>query len=329
MVLKLNWKIVVAAFLLVALLAAILVMVRNPQQGYAFLGGLLTQPKLASCLAETQQQLDSQRYQRPSNQTPIPNPYHFSDFEGQQVGVFDQPEEAIKAYYGILEEASNMEGYTGGCGTIGNAKQPYRYAYQLLSPAQKQELSLLEFVESFSGTGHTTFLKLLPAYRPPGTPDETQYYMVEIETITGRKLEQDTSDTPQISLFGYYYGIVTVENIPGEGWKIGKIYYIPENFLCAPYHSWFYDSTAFVQIVYQDNMKVIEKIDRVEQDGSLIHIYASEGQNQYRFDFVRLTNGYDILLHEYRLEGESWQEIELIDGVWKPSKLSIQTFVSD
>ncbi|QOX63230.1 hypothetical protein FRZ06_07655 [Anoxybacterium hadale] len=52
------------------------------------------------------------------------------------------------------------------------------------------------------------------------------------------------------------------------------------------------------KIVYGDNLKLIDKIDRTEQNGNMISIYASGNGKSYRFDFVRLTNGYDILLHE-------------------------------
>lgn len=76
----------------------------------------------------------SERYQRPSKQLPLPNQYTFQSFIQNNKITFDNPEDVIYAYYGILKEASNMSGYSGGCGTIGNADLPYPYAYELFMP---------------------------------------------------------------------------------------------------------------------------------------------------------------------------------------------------
>jgi len=70
-----------------------------------------------------------------------------------------------------------MAGFHGGCGTIGWSKIPYQYAYELLSRETRQKMSLEKFEESFSGIGHTTLLKLYPAYQPPNTPADIKYYM--------------------------------------------------------------------------------------------------------------------------------------------------------
>lgn len=271
----------------------------------------------------------SERFQRPSKELPYPNSYTFRDFQKENeepplvTKKFDNPKDLILAYYGILQEASNMFGYSGGCGSIGWSTLPYPYAYELLTKEKQKEMSFDQFVDSFKGIGYTTLLKLLPAYTPPDTPYGTKYYMVEIEVITGAKATSD-AEYNQGSQFAYYYGLVTVEETPGEGWKIKDIGYIPEDFLCAPMHSWFYLSDAVVQIVYGDNLKLINKIDRTEQNDDMISIYASGNGKSYRFDFVRLTNGYDILLHEYILDNGDWKEASLLTDEWEDMKLTIK-----
>lgn len=272
-----------------------------------------------------------ERFHRPSKDLPYPNPFSFSDFVQKNgkppiiTQTFSAPEEVILAYYGILRDASNMSGYSGGCGTIGSAALPYPYAYELLTPEKQKEFSLEQFTASFRGIGYTTLLKLLPAYAPPGTPPEIQYYMVEIEVITGEKTEKENK-AHSGSQFAYYYGLVTAKQEESGGWKIQSIDYLPEDFLCAPWHSWFYLSDAVVQIVYGDNLKLIDRIEKTEQAGSVVSVYASGNGMKYRFDFVRLTNGYDILLHEFVLENESWTETSLLTRPWEYLKLTIHIF---
>lgn len=274
-----------------------------------------------------QDDLGSERFQRPSKALPYPNPYTFKDFQKDNEKLplvaekFENPEDLILAYYGILREASNMLGYSGGCGTIGESGLPYPYAYELLTKEMQKALPFDQYVNSFAGIGYTTLLKVLPAFAPPDTPDNVKYYMVEIEVITGAKAKTD-EEYNQGSQFAYYYGLIAVEKTPDEGWKIKDIYYIPEDFLCAPMHSWFYLSDAVVQIVYGDNLKLIDKIDRTERNGDMVSIYASGAGNSYRFDFVRLTNGYDILLHEYIFDNGEWKETSLLGDKWKEMKLT-------
>lgn len=276
-----------------------------------------------------QEDISSERFQRPSKELPYPNPYTFQDFRKDNekppliTKKFERPEDLILAYYGILREASNMVGYSGGCGTIGWSGLPYPYSYELLTKSKQKEMPFDQYVDSFMGIGYTTLLKLLPAYAPPDTPHDTKYYMVEAEVIAGAKVGKD-DEYPQGSQFAYYYGLIAVEKTPDGGWRIKDIYYIPEDFLCAPMHSWFYLSDAVVQIVYRDNLKLIDKIDRTEQNGDMISIYASGNGNSYRFDFVRLTNGYDILLHEYILDHGEWKETSLLGDKWKNMKLTIE-----
>ncbi len=296
-------------------------------------GGTLYSPAynfdLAIPVVNQREDMSSERFQRPSKDPPYPNRYSFKDFEKSDAHPplitkkFDNPEDVVLAYYGILQSASNMVGYSGGCGSVGWSTLPYPYAYELLTKEKQKEMPLDRFVASFNGMGYITLLKLLPAYASAGTPRHTQYYMVEIEVITGAKTDPG-QQYHQGSQFAYYYGLVAAEQTPGDGWKIGEVRYIAEDFLCAPMHGWFYLSDAVVQIVYRDNLKLIDEIDKIEQEEAMIRIYASGKEKHYRFDFVRLTNGYDILLHEYILSNGQWKETGLLTDSWKNLKLTVE-----
>ncbi|MBE6035961.1 MAG: hypothetical protein E7222_14875 [Clostridiales bacterium] len=277
---------------------------------------------------ESQSQDDNQRFQRPSNQLVPKNKFSFKDFEKDNdkppliTAVFSNPEDSVRAYFGILRDASNMKGYLGGCGTIGNSLQPYSYAYELYSSDTRKQMSLSDFVDSFTGIGHINLLKLYPAYSPSGTPDNLKYYMFEIETITGPSEKDKKSYKRGGSYFAYYYGLITTEYNTNDGWKIKSIDYLPEDFLCAPYHGWAYAADYVVPIVYHDWYQLVDTVDSVEQNEDMINVLASGAAGQYRFDFVRLTNGYDILLHEYVWKNNQWEEINILQEKDQNLKLS-------
>lgn len=270
---------------------------------------------------------DPERFQRPSSQPALQNPYSFSDFDSNwekntiSPNDLHTPEDVILAYYGILREAANMAGYSGGCGTIGNATLPYPYAYELLASDSKKKISPDRFKASFHGIGHLTLLKLLPAYTPPGTPDNVRYHMIEVEAITG-VTGKETNEAISGSHFAYYYGIVTTQK-ENAVWKIKAIDYFPEDFLCAPYHGWNFDATYLVPIIYQNWYHLIDLVGKVDKNGSNISVYASGGGKQYRFDFVRLSNGEDVLLHEMIYRDGKWVETNLLKDRDQGYKLSI------
>jgi hypothetical protein len=275
---------------------------------------------------------DNERFLRPSKQPALKLKYiysHNENFESQSPvnqKIFNCPEDVIQAYFAFLEQAENMNGYCGGCGTIGYAKEPFPHAYELLTRETKQKISLDEFITSFLGIGHTTLLKLIPAYAPPDTPKNIKYYIVEFEIITAPKCNEIDGNKPQPTYFAYYYGLITTEQTPSEGWKIKAMDYIPEDFLCAPYHMWYWDSTAVVQIIFGGWYKLIDEIEKVDIQGSNIKIYAKGKQNRYRFDALRLTNGEDIFLHEYIWENDKWKEVDYIVEKQKNLKFSILQF---
>lgn len=269
-----------------------------------------------------------ERFHRPSKQKALPLKYSFSEFENQGLEEFSKRKfesgrDVIEAFYAALKNAANMEGYSGGCGTVGNATNPYPFAYELLTQQARQKTTLKQFTDSFKGVGHTTLLKILPAYVPEGTPEDTEYFMVEIEVISGFPAKNSLPYAKTSTYFTYYYGIVTVKGTKEGGFRIERIDLLPEDFLCAPYHSWFYLADALVGIVFGDLYKIVDKIDSIEQKGDEISIFASGKDGKYRFDFVRLTNGHDILLHEYRLEDGKWKEVSLLKPEDQIFKLSV------
>ncbi len=320
-----------AAILLIAAAVVIIVRLAVEREESSFvLGGILhanfrTELDLARpVFGRKEADTDEERFQRPSKLPAMKLRYDFEDFvDTGEIPQFNTAENVIHAYYAILREAANMDGYHGGCGTIGMAKTSYPYAYELLAPQARQGMTLEEFIRSFSGIGHITLLKLYSAYHPENTDENTRYYVVEIEVITGPPVTEKNKGTPQPSYFAYYYGLVTVEKMPSEGWKIRRVDYVPEDFLCAPYHLWDWDAKALVQIVYGEWYKLIDKIERIDKDNSIISIYANGVSGKYRFDFLRLTNGEDILLHEYIIENGKLKEVNLLEDEHQIYKFSV------
>lgn len=260
---------------------------------------------------------DISRFQRPSSQPALDNKYTMAQFDRDR-GVnplsldhFQTPEDVILAYFGILREAANMAGYSGGCGTIGWSTLPYSYAYELLSESNQNRMTLSQFEDSFKGIGQLTLLKLYPAYTPPETPENVRYHMIEAEVITGAPMNDPTGYFSG-SHFAYFYGIVTTELDQNRGWKIKALDFFPEDFLCHPMHGWDYDAQSLVPIIYQNWYHLIDHVDKTERNGNTISVYASGIGKQYRFDFVRITNGEDVLLHEMIVQNGQWVETNLL-----------------
>lgn len=329
MILKLNRRAlftVLGVLLFAGILLLIICLV--PRKTPYFAGGSLSaMPDVphTNAVFVSANRKEEARFRRPSREQPYPNPFDFDKFQnegGKAETVFESADAVILAYYGILQSASNMLGFTGACGSVGYGTEPYAYAYSLFTAEKQQALSLKAFTNSFKGIGYITLLKLLPAFSPQGTPESIRYYMVEIEVISGVK----ESEINKGSRFAYTYGLVTVQHEQEMGWKIKDIQYIAEDFLCAPEHGWFYLANAMVQIVYGENLKLIDRIDKTEQKNEMVYVYASGQNKQYRFDFVRLTNGYDILLFENELQNGEWQRVSLLPPEWAYLKLSPAMF---
>lgn len=263
-----------------------------------------------------------ERFQRPSKLAALKLKYNFvpkDDDKGPPYiadgfpQIYQSPEDVIQAYYAILKNAANMQGYSGGCGTILWMNIPYPYAYTLFSDDLKENLTLEEFKDSFKGTGAMNLLHLEPAYEPKGTPDNIKHYFTEVEVLKGHKEKgQDETVLTQPNYFEYYYGIITTEYTGKQGWKIKSIDYLPEIYLCHPLHGWNYYYDVMIDIIYNGWYGMNLKIDYTEIENNYLKVYASNSNEKYRFDFVRLTNGDDVLLHEYVKENDEWKETSIL-----------------
>ena len=291
---------------------------------------------LSKSISDRVYELD-ERFERPSKLSALKLKYNFRRpkdrdevppyiAEGFPI-IYQSPEDVIQGYYAILKNAANMSGYYGGCGTILWQDEPYPYAYRLLSEDTKENITLEEFKDSFKGTGSMNLLHLTPAYQPPNTPDNITYYFVEVELLKGHQYTEDKAFRRYPNYFEYYYGIVTTEYDKEDGWKIKSVDYLPEIYLCHPLHGWDYHHKYFLGVVYNNWYGMDLTIEHEEIENNYIQVYASNKENEYKFDFIRLTNGDDVLLHEYIKENDEWKEVSIL----KPDhekyyKMSISKF---
>jgi hypothetical protein len=320
----------ILALIIVTVTLFILIYAGRP---YILIGGIVHEnaiseyEQIKSSYKTNEEGHNIERFQRPAKQKALKLKYTAKAFikdieKYTPIEIkFQSPVDVIHAYYALLKDASNMAGFTGGCGTIGWSKIPYPYAYDLLTEKSKKKITLEEFINSFKGIGYISLLKLYPAYQPPDTPENIKYYMVEMEVITGA-FHKINEKMPRSSYFAYYYGLITTEMTKAEEWKIKSIDYLPEDFLCHPMHHWDYDAKFLVSVVYKEWYGLINKLNKIVEDNSCIYVFAEGKGNQYRFDFVRLTNGDDVLLHENILKNGKWTEVNLLEEDHQVYKLS-------
>ncbi len=287
-------------------------------------------------LAGNGQNEGGERFLRPSKQPALKLKYTFS-FPDQDVDkppfiprgypqIYSNPGDVVHAYFSILKAAGSVPGSGARGGVTGpQGKRPYPYAYELLSQSTRQRVSPEEFEKLFAGTGHITLLKLVLAHHPEGTPPNIKYYVVEIEVIMERSGKKRKADQQKPDCFAYYYGLVTTECTQEQGWKIKSMEYFPEGFLRVPFHFRYRDGRGFAGTIYKDKYGLVNSIDKVEIEDFLVFVYASGKNKKYRFDFLRLTNGQDILLREFVKDGHIWKEVSLLkkeDQVYKFSVLN-------
>lgn len=55
--------------------------------------------------------------------------------------------------------------------------------------------------------------------------------------------------TEEKGLFAYYYGNIYLIKEDGK-YKIVKMDFSSQNYLCSPYHGWAYDAKSFVEVEY-------------------------------------------------------------------------------
>lgn len=242
-----------------------------------------------------------ERYLRPSDSKPLEIKYPYSSGGSNLPSAFSLPSDVIRAYFDVLSEASNMGSKKAGCGSIGYEKAPYPIAYRLLSQNYKKTLPYEKFLKSFEGIGHISLLKLVEIPATRSGNNVMPAYFVEIETIEGSSVQGKT-------YFAYYYGKVTCILEGENGWKINSVDLNSEDFLCHAYHGWSHDALAIVEIIYGEKCNVVDKVLGVQEDGYFINVLAKgKDGKQYRFMFVRVTNGADIEI----------RQLVMVDGKWK------------
>jgi hypothetical protein len=247
---------------------------------------------------------------RPSDNNPIAKKYFFNSEQGIPK-TFQLPMDVVRAYYDILSDASNIDSKKEEYANIGLDKQPYPLAYELLSQDVKSNLSLNEFINSFSGIGHINLIKLIEGTINRKDDEEIYNYFVEVETIEKDNTLEKTGFLK--TNFCYYYGFASVKQDEDRGWSICNIEIKPENFLHHAYHEWNNEAGAIVKGKYEADKQIIEDILGVEENGYFRYVYAKgKDKRQYRIQFVRVTNGEDIELRQYVLEDDKWKEVYLM-----------------
>lgn len=220
------------------------------------------------------------------------------------IELFKTPEDTIINYYSTLREAANPSSNSNtGCGTLGEAKIPYPYAYNFFTKSYKEKNTYKQYLKSFENILHTNLIKLEQIPTDKKHPNDLKYF-VEIETIQGSELG--------VGLFAYYYGYIYLTEENGV-YKINDIEYTGENYLCAPYHGWSYDAELSVDIRYGDWCGLIKEKHPIEQDGykKKVKFLGTDGK-EYMILFYQLTNGVDLEIAQYKMnEDGNWINIHI------------------
>lgn len=247
-----------------------------------------------------------ERFLRPSCEKTMDKKYLFGKEGSQDIPQsFSLPGEVVRAYFEIVSDASNIGSKNGGCGSIGFDKAPYPMAYNLLSEDLKGSTPYEKFLKSFEGIGHINLLKLIEVPSIKAGDRINSRFFVEIEAIEG-------SDTPGKTYFVYYYGFVNAEQEGEKGWKISRIEVKPQDFLCHAYHGSRHEGSIIVDTLYGRELGIIEKVLNVEEDGDIKNVLAKgKDGKQYRFVFVRITNGADIEIRQCVMSEGKWKDIKI------------------
>ena len=219
--------------------------------------------------------------------------------------LFSKPENAIINYFSVLREAANpQEGKFAGCGTLGQAKSPYPFAYNFLSTDYQKKLTYSQYLKTFENILHINLINLSEVPTYDNNSNKLRYF-IEIETIEGSDKD--------LAYFAYYYGFIDLLK-EGDKYLISNSEFYSENYLCAPYHGWYYDAEANVSIRYGNWCSLIKEMYPIEQDGFIKNVYfkGTDG-NDYLIVFYQLTNDTDIEIAQYiKNEGqEQWKLIKL------------------
>lgn len=254
---------------------------------------------------------DLERFFRPSNMTILNNENvnslkEFYDKSPYKMNLpnhtFRSGKDTVVNYFSVLRESSNPIGDNDtGCGTIGDEKAPYPVAYNFLSDSLKKKISYEKFLNSFENILHINLIKVNNVPSDEKDPDLLKYF-VELEVIEGSTLDK--------GMFSYYYGNIYLRK-EGEKYKIVKMNYSPENYLCAPYYGWAYDAKSFVEVEYGNWCSLVKDDVIVNEDGyEKRAYYKDKNDNEYYVLFYELTNGVDKKIADYKKnEDNEWEVI--------------------
>lgn len=317
MVIFIKKRFIIMSLLVVCLVITGIVIygyMNSREDGKIILGGnLIVLEEEINSKEVFSEEIDVEKYFRPSK-LPVLNDKTDTDGllnqvemnNGKEIAIPKEfiinPEDSIINYFSLLREAANpVEGKFTGCGSLGFSKAPYPIGYNFFSEEYKEKVSYKKYEDSFKNILHINLIKLKEIAK--GENGELKYFY-EVETIQG-------SETG-VGYFAYYYGYITLIK-DSDVYRISEISTIPEQYLCAPYHSWFYDGNTSVSFKYGDWCKLIKKTTKVEQDGYVKDIYfeGTDG-NEYKIEFYILTNDYDIEVAQFRKTSNGeWKRIYL------------------
>lgn len=276
-------------------------------------GSYLEEPKIEEDIrVENENNIYSlERFFRPSNMTILNtkrNILSINDYDKSSSNIkinkelLKTPKDTIINYFSILREAANpLYNNQTGCGTLGDARDPYTLAYNFLSKSYKEKVPYKEYFMSFENQLHINLIKLNEVPPDKNRPNDIKYF-VELEVIEG-------TDKPK-GVFAYYYGYIYLEK-EDDVYKIKDMMYAPENYLCAPYHGWSWDAKSLVEIEYGGWCSLVDGEVIVKDDGYERKVYFKDkDKNEHYVLFYQLTNGVDIKIADYKKNKDGkWEHI--------------------
>lgn len=279
-------------------------------------GSYLEEPKIEEDIrVENENNIYSlERFFRPSNMTILNtkrNILSINDYDKSSSNIkinkelLKTPKDTIINYFSILREAANpLYNTQTGCGTLGDARDPYTLAYNFLSKSYKEKVPYKEYFMSFENQLHINLIKLNEVPPDKNRPNDIKYF-VELEVIEG-------TDKPK-GVFAYYYGYIYLEK-EDDVYKIKDMMYAPENYLCAPYHGWSWDAKSLVEIEYGGWCSLVDGEVIVKDDGYERKVYFKDkDKNEHYVLFYQLTNGVDIKIADYKKNKDGKWELIYID----------------
>ena len=315
MVLFIKKRFIIIIFIIMCLASVVVgVNMYSKKENKVLIGGSLGSVECLVGESEAfYEDIDLEKYFRPSN-LPILNDnkdinkfiWESENVEYKNVEIpkeyLKSPENTIINYFSLLREASNPEKdkYTG-CGSIGEGKAPYPIAYNFFTNEYKEKIKYRQYEYSFKNILHINLIKFKEI---PETNNKELKYFYEIETIQGSE--------SGIGYFAYYYGYINLVR-DNDVYKISNITVTPEEYLCAPYHGWFYSGEYSVQIKYGNWCNLIKGDPKVEINDYVkdIQFDGTDGK-EYKIEFFTLTNDYDIEVAQFKKNSANeWERIYL------------------